>query len=179
MKLPKTTLILMIIALSLGGIVAILETKNPVKTETKQTNKQKIFNFKEAEINALKIEVNGEILIFAKNNDPIKSWQMKKPEEKIASDAVISYLLNLLMGSGDRPFKITPKQEEIYGLKTPFAIITITLNNQKTHQLKLGKTSFNDEFIYGKIDESNEKVFLLPINFKYAVDRQLTEWQQE
>jgi hypothetical protein len=105
---------------------------------------------------------------------------MKKPEEKPASDAVISFLLNLLVnGEGDRSFTITPDQQELYGLNQPFAEITITLNDQKTHQLKLGKTSFNDEFIYGTIDNLNEQVFLLQIDFKYAVDRKIEEWKQE
>jgi Domain of unknown function (DUF4340) len=177
MKLPKTTLILIFIALTLGGIVYSLERKNTLKTETKQPNKQKIFNFKEAEINTLKIEVNGEILILEKTTNPLHPWQMKKPEEQPASDAVVSYLLNLLVnGQSDRTFTITPEQQNLYGLKKPFATITITLKDKKTHQLKLGKTSFNDEFIYGII---NEKVVLLPMEFRYAVDRKLQEWRQE
>ncbi len=180
MKLPKTTLILILIALTLGGIVYILETKTEIKKEANQTNKQKIFNFKEAEITSLKIEKQDEILLFEKTADPLKPWQMKKPQEKIASDAVISYLLNLLVnGESDRTFTITPEQQELYGLNPPFATITITLKDQKTHQLKLGKPSFNDEFIYGTSDNLNAQILLLKMDFKYAVDRKIKEWERE
>jgi hypothetical protein len=182
MKVPKTTLILVLTAITLGGIVYVIETTNNNEVNQTETSgkQEKIFDFAENDVVGLMIEKQDQILVFEKTEQPLQPWQMQEPEEEPASDAVISFLLNLLVnGRGDRPFNITPEDQELYGLDNPFGIITITLNNQKTHQLKLGKTSFNDGFIYGTIDNSPETVFLLQIEFKYAIDRELQEWKQE
>ncbi len=179
MKLPKNILVLMLIALTLGGFVYLSEIQSKTKKETIQKNKEKIFTFAEEEIVGLKIEKQNETLVFEKTGNELNPWQMKKPQEKNASDAAISYLLNLLAnGEIDKNFNISTDKEKIYGLDQPFAKITITLTNKKTHQIILGKPSFNDEFIYSQIDNFNEQVSLVKIDFKYAIDRKIEEWEQ-
>ena len=181
--MQKTTLILILSATVLGGFVYFYEIKGTEQREANQAKGKQIFNFEEAEIKKITIEKQNERLEFIKTNDETKPWLMKQPEDVVASDAAVSFLLNLLVkGKSDRIFTITPNQEEEYGFNKPLAKIKIELENQENHQMILGKNSFDNQFIYAQIFPANQsqetrEILLVKIDFKYAVERELQEWK--
>lgn len=183
--LKSTTLILVILALILGGVVYYTENQKNNQQETVQKKQKKIFNFTEAEIKNLKIEKETETIELERTNDPTKPWQMKQPNNVPASDAVVSYLSNLLVnGQSDRSFIIPPNQKQDYGLDKPLTKVKIQLTNQNTHELILGKTNFDNQFIYAEVDpptDSNKdiEIFLVPLDFQYAVERKIEEWKEK
>ncbi len=184
MKINSSSLALLIIACSLGIFVYFYEIQGSEKREIIQTNSKKLFNFTKEDIQTFSILKQDQILQFEKSGKQPKPWQMKQPNDTLASDAAISFLLNLLVNSDkDRSVKISSQQLSEYGLENPLANIDIQLKNGKYHQLILGNTNFNNSLIYALVDTSDNiqtefEVFLLPINFKYAVERQLEEWQE-
>ena len=188
--MQKTTLILILLATLLGGFVYFYEIKGAEQREANQAKGKQIFDFEEAEIKKITIEKQNEILEFIKTNDETKPWLMKKPEDVAASDAAVSFLLNLLVkGESDRTFAITPNQEEEYGFNNPLAKVKIELKNQENYQIILGKTSFDNQFIYAQISPQKERerlpsqetreILLVKIDFKYAVERELQEWKDK
>lgn len=179
MKLQKTTLLLIITALLLGGFVYFLEMeKQKTNTEQKQNIKQ-IFDFKEADISGFTIEKDGKTLEFVRTQRELLPWQMKQPVDIEANDAAVSFLINLLVDSKrDRTLTITENQKSEYGLEQPLATIKVKLKNNQEHQLNLGKLNFDGKLIYTQIDQGLT-IYLLPIEFKYAVERDLAEWQQK
>jgi len=184
MKLQKTTLILMISALILGTGVYLYETQGKAEQQEEANTKKRIFGFAEKEINRVIIETQSDTLAFEKTGDLPHPWEMQEPEKTTANDAAVVYLLDLLSKSSYQSSFITSAEElEEYGLDEPLARVTVELVNGETHKLILGEESFDGSSLYAQIDpqKNSEKieVFLVPTNFKNAVQRDLEEWQEE
>lgn len=183
MKLQKSTLILLITAILFSGVVYYYEIKGKPQGNLVQTQKKKIFNFAESDIKSFKIERGKEILEFEKTSDQLLPWQMIKPDNVKAEDAAVSYLINPLIGENSQEiFTISSQEKANYGLDQPIAKLTITLNNNQTHQLIFGKTNFDQQFIYTLIDPNQTDqltVNLLPISLKNGVERPLAEWKKQ
>ena len=185
MKLQRTTLVLLFTAILLGGLVYFAEIQGASKREAVKITKQPIFALKEDEIQSLTLYLDEETLEFERVSGKI-GWQMKTPKDIPASNAAVAFLLNLLVeGKSDRSFPIKPNQFQDYGLDKPIAVVSVKLKNQQTHQLILGKPDFNRSFLYAQADPSVKspqpswKVLLVPIDFEYAVNRPLSEWQSK
>ena len=184
MKLHRTTLVLLFTAILLGGFVYFAEIQGATKREAVKTTKQPIFALKEDDIQSLTLYLDEETLEFERVSGKT-GWQMKTPQDVPASNAAVAFLLNLLVeGKSDRSFPIKPSQFQDYGLDKPIAVVSVKLKNQQTHQLILGKPDFNRSFLYAQADPSVQspqpwKVLLVPIDFEYAVNRPLSEWQSK
>ncbi|NJK49775.1 DUF4340 domain-containing protein [Candidatus Gracilibacteria bacterium] len=184
MKLQKTTWLLVVIAMLFGGVIYFLEIqKQPQQSEIKADG-QTIFNFQKEDIQKLIIKTQKEKLEFEKTNRENQQWQMKQPENVIANDAAISFLLNLLVeGKRDREFKISRDKIQEYGLAKPLATIEVQLKDRNTHQLILGKSNFEDKLLYAQVNPSAQSgeatITLIPKDFQYAIERDLTEWKQQ
>jgi hypothetical protein len=185
MKLQRTTLLLLVSAVLLGSYVYFSETQGGQKQETTKTKKQPIFSFKEDQIQSLTIYTNKDTWEFERVTGRETDWQMKTPKDTAASNAAISFLVNLLVqGKSDRIFTVPTNQRQEYGLDQPFATVKVQLKNQQTHRLILGKPVFDRSFIYAQADPPPQtpqqlQVLLVPIDFEYAVNRPLSEWQNQ
>ena len=183
MKLQRTTLILLISAILLGGFVYFYEIKGAPQREAAKTTKQPIFAFEEDEIQSVTIYTDDETWKFERLSKPELGWQMKKPKNTPANDAAISFLLNLLAkGESDRTIFVTADKLKEYGLNRPSATVEVKLKGEKVHKLVLGKPDFNRSFFYAQVDPSEQKsealsVLLVPIDFEYAVNRPMSEWE--
>ncbi len=81
MKLQRTTLILLISAILLGGFVYYYEIKGAPQREAAKTTKQPIFSFEEDEIQSVIIYTDDETWQFKRLSEPEPGWQMKKPKK--------------------------------------------------------------------------------------------------
>jgi hypothetical protein len=185
MKLQRTTLILLASAVLLGGFVYFYEVQGAPKREAVKTIKQPIFSFKEDQIQSLTIYINEETLEFERISEQQPAWRMKKPQDVPASDPAVSFLLNLLVeGKRERTFTVPADQRQEYGLNNPQATVEIKLKDQKTHRIILGKPDFNSSFLYAQVDPPSQasqqlEVLLVPVEFQYAVNRPMSEWQSK
>jgi hypothetical protein len=187
MKLQRTTLVLLITATLLGGGVYFSEIQRAQNQEAAKTTKEPIFSFKEDQIESVTIYTKTETLEFerASGKGRTTNWQMKQPKEAPASDAAVAFLLDLLAeGKSDRSFFIPANQRQEYGLNQPLATVKVQLKNKENHRLSLGKPDFNRSFLYAQADSPQQtsgqlKVLLVPIDFDYAVNRPISEWQNQ
>ena len=184
MKLQKSTLVLVFSALILGSFVYFYEIQGKEKREEIQSQQKQIFDFSEEDIQKLTIDTSEQTLEFERTENDKQPWQMKQPEDVPASDASVSFLLNLLVEEkSENNFRINAQESEEYGLDLPSATVKVQLKNQETHQLILGKPDFEDKFIYAQVDppQSTEleiEISLVSKDFQYAVERDLAEWKQ-
>lgn len=184
MKLQKTTWVLVTIAILLGGFVYFKEMQGTTQSGEVKSESKQLFDFQEKDVQALTIETKNETLKFEKTARETNPWQMKQPENVQANDAVVAFLLNLLVeGKSDRTFKISEPQKKDYGLDKPLATINLQLKNGTKHQLVLGNPDFEARSLYAQIDPSlksdrNLQVILVPQDFQYAIERDLSEWKQ-
>jgi hypothetical protein len=183
MKLQKTTLVLIISALLLGTVVYFYETQGKAEQQEKTQTRKQLFRFTENQITRVTIETQAETLTFEKTGDLPDPWQMKEPRDTTANDAAVVYLLDLLSKSTyQSSFSVAKSQLQNYGLDQPLATVTVALVNGETHRLLLGSESFDESSLYAQVDpqknSEDPKVFLVPISFKNAVQRDLEEWEK-
>lgn len=179
MKFQRTSLVLVFVALALGGLVYYTELKKPPQVDQAKSDEKPLFNFKEQDVQAFTVQTPKQTLAFEKAS----SWSMKKPEVAPADEGTIAFLLNLMAtGKSARTFIIPPARKSEFGLEQPSATIEVKLSNQQQHRLILGKSNFNRNFLYALVDPPENQdlsVLLVPINFQNAVDRPLAEWRRD
>jgi Domain of unknown function (DUF4340) len=185
MKLQRTTLILILLALGLGGFVYLYEFNWKNQREEVKEKNQQIFSFAADDVQSLSVKTNSINVNLERNNSSDKpKWLLKSPEQTPASDASVSYLMDLLVkGTTNRILSVSTNQLSEFSLDKPQATIEVKLKNQKTHQLTLGKSDFNRRFLYAKTNlvtkpDGNVDVLLVSPDFENAVNRQLSEWKQ-
>ncbi|MBD2569587.1 DUF4340 domain-containing protein [Anabaena lutea] len=183
--MKRSTLILILLALGLGGFVYFFETKNSTQQEETKEQKQQLFSFAADDIQSLTVKTKDYTLNLEHSNklEPPK-WLIKSPISEPANDAIVSYLLDLLVkGKSEKTLSTPLSQLPEFGLDKPQSTIDIKLKNQQTHQLSLGKSNFNKSFLYAQTDpniQENGKMNLLLVSpdFINAVNRELSEWKQ-
>jgi hypothetical protein len=186
MKLPKTTLILILLALGLGSFVYFYEIRGATVREETKEQKQKIFSFTEDDVQSLTVKTKKLTLNLERNPESSSNpkWLIKSPISGPANDAIVSYLMDLLVkGNSERTVSTPAKDLKEFALDQPQATINITLKNRKSHQLILGKSNFNGRFLYAQADpaaktDGNINVLLVSTDFANAVNRELSEWKQ-
>lgn len=186
MKLQRTTLILLLLALGLGGFVYFYEIQGAKQSPSVANQEQQIFSFDEKQVQYLMVNTKGQRLEFERKDKSGKpTWLMKTPNEAPAADASVLYLMDLLAkGKSSRTIQIPADQLQQYGLAPPQATVEVKLNDQKTHQLILGKPDFNRSFLYAQADPppkpvGNVNVLLVSTDFDNAVNRSLSEWKSQ
>lgn len=105
-------------------------------------------------------------------------------ERQPASDAAVAFLLNqLTTGQRDREVTVAAADLGQFGLDNPAATVTLTLQDGKTHTLLVGNASFDDRFLYSRIDPQGEPrdiaIALIPKDLEFAINRPLAEWKAE
>lgn len=179
MKFQRTSLVLVFVAIALGGFVYYTESKKPPQVDAAKSDEKPLFNFREQDVQALTVQTPKQTLVFEKAS----SWSLKKPEIAPADAGAIAFLLNLLAtGKSDRTFVVPPARKAEFGLDQPSATVEVKLSNQQQHRLILGKPNFNRNFLYALVDppeNQNLSVLLIPINFQNAIDRPLAEWKRD
>ncbi|MBD2533964.1 DUF4340 domain-containing protein [Nostoc flagelliforme FACHB-838] len=184
MKLPRTTLILILLALGLGGFVYFYEIRSATQREEIKEQKQKIFSFTEDDVQSLTVKTKKLTLNLERNSERNPKWLIKSPISGPANDAIVSYLMDLLVKSNSERTLSTPAKElGEFALDQPQATINIILKNRQSHQLLLGKSNFNGRFLYAQVDQAtkpdgNINVLLVSTDFANAVNRELSEWKQ-
>jgi len=191
MKLQKTTLVLIILALSLAIGVYFSEVQRAYQQEANLGNQQKLFDLTLEEITGLTITTQSQVIELVRGDRKTSQWQMQRPENVPANDAVVDFLLGLIVETKvDRPLPLTNNQFIEYGLNSPLATIEIKSQNKPTYKLFLGKQTFDKSSLYAYKDtESNksttptspkplpQQALIVPLNFQNAVDRSLSEWK--
>lgn len=187
MKFNRSTIFLVIFALSLTILVFLREIKNQGFNITPQAEiekkAEKIFSFDTNDIKKIKIEVNNKIISFEKTKDNKQPWQMTQPEKIIASDAAISFLVNLF-NQAENKLEIPTSETKLveFGLDKSSYHIWITLNNDEEYHLILGNDNFDNTQIYAQVIfptsvKSAQNIFLVSKSFQYAIERDLEEWK--
>ncbi|MEH1940620.1 MAG: DUF4340 domain-containing protein [Nostoc sp.] len=185
MKLPRTTLILILLTLGLGGFVYFHEIRGATVREETKKQKQQIFSFAEDDVQSLTVTTKKLTLNLERSpGSSNPKWLIKSPVSGPANDAIVSYLMDLLVkGNSDRTLPTPAKDLKEFALDRPLATINITLKNRQSHQLLLGKSNFNGRFLYAQADpaakpDGNINVLLVSTDFANAVNRELSEWKQ-
>ncbi|MGD1908123.1 MAG: DUF4340 domain-containing protein [Leptolyngbyaceae cyanobacterium] len=186
MALKKNTIVLVAIALVLGGAVIIMESRQPSPTATETDGEAgPIFDFLETDVTGLHIETQTQEVTFER--DDLGFWQMTAPESAPAEEAAIAFLLSRLNTDGlRRTITVDAAEMPDFGLDVPLATVDITLADGTTHLFVLGDPDFSGSDYYALVDpesiplpEDAGEVAALVVSgdLLNAVERPLEEWQ--
>jgi hypothetical protein len=215
MKLQRSTLALTAIALTMFGGYWIYNAQVVSRQAQIETEAKQLFDFEESDVNRLEINTGNDTLVFVKGEadqpDPSaqlsspdtaselltlnlpSSWQMQVPEETIASDASISFLLNLMVtGESSQTLEVEADRLPDFGFASPLATVEVILQDQTRHRIILGASDFDRTGLYAQLESplepgetesdapeaSSVPVRVVPINFENAAIRPLAEWKQ-
>lgn len=186
MKVKSSTFLLVLAALILGSAALIVAQQPAPKsadgTSTAATEEQRIFQFEEADIQAVSLQTQLRTLKFERN--AAGEWQMTTPEKTRASDPSLAFLLDLVAtGRSQRTITAPASDREQFGFHQPMATIDVTLKDNQQHKLLVGGYDFNRTSLYAQSDPPADanaelKVLLVSPNFENAVNRPLEEWKQ-
>lgn len=178
MALQRNTVILLAIAVFVGGLSYVLIERSKLVEPTVATQSQgvSLFEFTEAQITEFSIELSDQKLVFRQQADSLNQWSLVEPERQLANRGAIAFLLELLVNyQGEEPFTVTAAQLADYGLTEPYCTITVKLVDGSERKLILGSENFDQTKIYALTD-GGDAVWILPLDFKNAVTREFTEW---
>ncbi len=187
MALKKNTVVLVAIALVLGGAVIIMESQRgqgPTATET-EGEAGPIFDFLETDVTGLHIETQTQEVTFER--DDLGFWQMTAPEAVPAEEAAIAFLLSRLNTDGRlRTITVDAADQADFGLDVPLATVDITLADGTTHLFVLGDPDFSGSAFYALVDPASMPLpddagevaaLVVSEDILNAVERPLEEWQ--
>lgn len=197
MMLQRTTLLLLVGAVALGGGVLLLEsrqdgsmTDSAVETVSTDPNEQKepIFPFAEEEVESFKVERAEGSIAFTKQNN---TWQMTTPQTAPAEEGAVAFLLSQLTDQSVRKLSVEATQLEDFGLTDPTTQVELVANG-KPYQLLIGDRTFTGDQLYVQaIDIEAQKtpadsaqtaapvdIYLVPGGLENAVNRPTAEWIQ-
>ncbi|MDA0864882.1 MAG: DUF4340 domain-containing protein [Cyanobacteria bacterium] len=187
MALKKNTVVLVAIALLLGGAVLIMESQRgqgPTATET-EGEAGPIFDFLETDVTGLHIETQTQEVTFER--DDLGFWQMTAPEAAPAEEAAIAFLLSRLNTDGRlRTITVDASAQADFGLDVPLATVDITLADGTTHLFVLGDPDFSGSAYYALVDPASIPLpddagevaaLVVSEDLLNAVERPLEEWQ--
>jgi len=188
MKLKRSTVALVGVALLLGAGVLIAESQrgNAPQTAEVDGTGNTIFPFEESAVTRLQVERGGETLVFEKDDEG--NWQMVEPESSPAEPGAVAFLLSRL--NTDSPLEtvtMQPDEVEDFGLANPAGTVIVTLENGTEHRLLLGGEDFSGSARYAVLDpetwppteDAAEEIAVLVVSQDVAngINRPVDEWK--
>jgi hypothetical protein len=163
-----STVLLLVVALALGGYLYFVESDRPVRDEDA---KKKVFTYDAAKINQIQIKASsGEVTALRKGAD--STWTIVEPvqaraDRNNASD-VVTNLANL---EEQRVVDENAADLKAYGLAEPRIDITFHVEGEKEpKRILLGEKTPSSSGVYAKFPASN-RVFLVDTAVEAAVDK--------
>ena len=183
MKIQRSTLILVVGAFIATTSYFIYEALVVPRQEKTESAAKDLFAWTEDQVQKLKITGASGTLEFERRTETTPTpWQMLTPQNSLANDASVSFLLNLLVSeSSDSTVTISRDRLGEFGLENPPTTIEITLTDQSTHQLLLGNPDFSGNSLYALVDPDAAApeltVRVVSNQFQFGVNRDLAEWE--
>jgi hypothetical protein len=157
--MKKSTLVVVLIALALGGYVYWHEFKRTPPPESKATNPT-VFHFQPEDVTSITFTRPGAPPVVVDRDG--KTWQIAQPVQTRADkNAITSVLNDITLAHASRT--LTPEANQLadYGLATPVATLDFKLKDGKTHTLKIGSLDFSGNSAYAQVSGSKD-VILVP-----------------
>ena len=189
--LKRKTILLMVSAIALLGLVALIEGNRNVATNrpdapTTSTDPlaqdgEPLFLFTEEAVDTLEVQRPENTLVFEKQDDD--TWEMTAPEVAPAETGAIAFLLSQITNSSIHTLTADTSDLRDFGLQNPEATVTLTAN-RSTYQLTVGNDDFTGDQLYVRAEppareaETSEqiKIHVVSGSMRNAVNRPTQDW---
>jgi hypothetical protein len=171
-----STLILLVVALALGGYLYFVESERPVPDENA---KAKTFSYDAAKINQLQIKSSsGEVTALRKGGND--TWTIVQPTEAPADRNNVSEVVTSLANLEEqRVVDENAADLKTYGLAEPRIDVTFHVEGEKEpRRILLGEKTPANSGVYAKLPDSN-RVFLVAPAIETAVDKSAFDFRDK
>ena len=171
-----STLILLVVALGLGGYLYFVESERPVADENA---KKKVFSYDSAKITQVEVKSSaGEVTALRKGaND---TWTIVRPAEAPADrNSISDVVTNLANLEEQRVVDETAADLKAYGLAEPRVDVTFHVDADKEpKRILFGEKTPASSGTYAKLPSSN-RVFLVNTTVETAVDKSTFDFRDK
>jgi hypothetical protein len=168
----KSTLLLVVLALGLGGSVYYYEFKRTPTPKKAEDESNPAFSFHAEDVKSLEFARSGQTISIEKRDG---KWLITQPVETRADSSVIEGIATELARARiSRTLPASPDRLAAYGLTNPEVTLDLRLQNGAKHQLKLGSKDYTGGSVYAILDE-NKEVALLPAAILSETDKPLDD----
>lgn len=193
--LKRKTILLMVSAIALFGLVALIEGNRSVVSDRRgetadssgsqrdpqRNDGERLFAFEEEDVETVEVQRQGETLAFEKREDG--SWQMNEPEIAEAEGGAIAFLLSQIDSTSAHTLSVETSDLRDFGLQNPDATVVLTASND-TYTLTVGADDFTGDQLYVRADPPAEaadepeqiKVHVVSGGMRNAVNRDTQDW---
>ena len=171
----RSTLILLVVALGLGGYLYFVESERPVSDENA---KAKVFSYDAAKISQVEIKSSGgDVTALRKTND---TWSIVKPVEAPADRNTVSDVVtNLANLEEQRVVDENAADLKTYGLAAPRVELTFHVDGEKEpKRILLGEKTPTSTGIYAKLPAGN-RIFLVDQALETAADKSTFDFRDK
>ncbi len=172
----RSTLILFVLALAVGGYLYFVESKRPVADENAKT---KVFAIDAAKINQVEVKSSsGEVTGLQKGaND---TWTIVKPVQAPADrNSVSDIVTNLANLEEEREVDANASDLKTYGLVEPRIDVTFRAEGEKEpRRILFGDKTPAGTGIYAKLPTGN-RVFLVGTSLDASLDRRTFDFRDK
>jgi hypothetical protein len=167
----RTTLILVVVALVIGGLVALDHYKG-TSTDQAATKRKRLLDFQAKEVTGLKIELTNQVVVLEKTGD---QWEIKEPLNVRANASAVNSILDELE-LVERLRSISEKELHgadfaEFGLDHPRARATLQTRKGPVTLLVGGETPTKDA-LYAQV-QGHKNVLVAPKSIYERLDRPL------
>jgi hypothetical protein len=169
----RTTLVLVLMALVIGGLVA-LDYYRGISTQELAAKSKRVLDFQSKDITGLKIDLTNQVCALERSGD---QWQIKQPLDVRANYSTVSSILDELEFA-ERNRVITDKEllgltPKDFGLENPR--VRVTLQNKKgSIVLLIGNETPTKDAVYARL-QGKKDVLVVPKSVYERVDRTLDD----
>jgi hypothetical protein len=171
-----STLILLVIALGLGGYLYFVESDRPVEVADA---KAKVFTYDSAKINQVQIKSSsGEVTALRKGTD--SAWAIVQPADAPADrNSMSDIVTNLATLEEERVVDENAADLKAYGLAEPRIDVTFHVDGEKEpKRILFGEKTPSGSSVYAKLPTSN-RVFLVGTTVETAVDKSTFDFRDK
>src|SRR3954452_24753929 len=138
---------LLVVAGGIGGVALWTGKDEAKKAEVKEKG-EKLFDFDKAHARMLRLTKGGQLVAQVEKGD--KGWQLTKPVQAAADDAIVEPLLTALSNLKEKKALQGEKDLKRFGLDKPAMEISLKLDDGKEQALQLGDENPFDYTLYAR-----------------------------
>jgi hypothetical protein len=172
----RSTLILLVVAVGLGGYLYFVESKRPVEDATA---KKRIFSYDSSKISQVEVKSSGgEVTALRKGSD--SAWTIVKPVEARADRNVVSDVVtNLASLEEQRVVDENAADLKAYGLAEPRVDITFNVDGEKEpKRILLGEKTPSSSGVYAKLPNGS-RVVVIETALETAADKSTFDFRDK
>src|SRR5258706_9589405 len=172
----RTTLVLVLVALVIGGLVA-LDYYEGTSTQELQAKSKRVLDFQSKDIIGLKIDLTNHVYTLERSGD---QWQLKQPLDVRANYSTVSSILDELEFA-ERNRSIAEKELEgltpkDFGLQNPRVRLTLT-KKKGSMILLIGNETPTKDAVYAQL-QGKKNVLVVSKSIYERLDRTLDDLRQ-